>query len=116
MARKQKELTPESSDMLLTLSGDHKRKLSAIIENERRLKNEKETTADDIKALAEQLSIKPAEVKAWVSLIMKEEDTGGHVQKMKNTIDIVEQYWGRPAEELHAQKAEFKDTDSAETE
>jgi hypothetical protein len=113
MARKQKDdLAPDTSEMLLTLSGDHKKTLQAIIENERRIKNERETTADDIKALAEKLGIKPADVKGWVNLIIKEEDSGGQIQKMKNTIDIVEQYWGRPAEELHSQKAEFKETDS----
>lgn len=113
MARKQKdESAPDTSDMLLTLGAEHKKTLQAIIENERRIKNEKETTAVDIKALAEKLGIKPADVKSWVNLIIKEEDSGGQVQKMKNTIDIVEQYWGRPAEELHSQKAEFKDSDT----
>lgn len=113
MARKQKdELAPDTSEMLLTLGADHKKTLQAIIESERRIKLDKEAITDDVKALAEKLGIKPGDVKGWVTLIMKEEDSGGQIQKMKNTIDIVEQYWGRPAEELHSQKAEFKDTDT----
>lgn len=101
MENKKKKVSLES---IRVLDESHKKQLKQIIEEKKLLKTKQEEITESIKALSEKLGRPSTEISSWISLIMKEEAKGGAVQKVKEQIEMSEQFWGMTSEELEEKR------------
>lgn len=64
-----------------------KRVVESIINTKLQIKLDKEAMADDIKALADQCGLKPAEINKIIGLIEKERAKGGEIHSTEKYVD-----------------------------
>ncbi len=78
-------------EAIRTLTEAHKKRIRAVIANKAKVKIDQDFLKDDVKAIADELGLKPAKLNEVIALIMLEEGTGGAILEKNTTIDLAEQ-------------------------
>lgn len=73
------------------LTKEHVGMLQSLVFHNQKLKLEQEAYAEDVKAVASKLGIKPGEVKEMVSWLIQEQEKGGVLQAKEQKLDLVRQ-------------------------
>lgn len=80
---------PVSTLAEVTLTKEHVKMIQGVILNMRRLKMDQEALAEDIKAVATKINVKPGEVKEMATWIIQEEEKGGVIDAKEKKIDMI---------------------------
>ena len=73
------------------LTKEHVGMLQSLVYHHQKMKLEQEAYADDIKAVAAKLGIKPGEVKEMVGWLIQEQEKGGVLEAKEQKLDLVRQ-------------------------
>jgi len=93
MARKKAEKTeaeiPDTAPVEVTK--EHIKMILSLIHSMNRIKLDQEALAEDIKAVAEKMNLKPGAVKEMAGWIQKEQEKGGVLDEKERKIELVRQ-------------------------
>ena len=77
--------------MNIKLTQSQRNTINAIIGTRTRMSLDKEALDDDVKALAIELNLKPAQVNRLISLIIKEKNKGNVIEEENRLLELAEQ-------------------------
>jgi hypothetical protein len=77
--------------MNIKLTQPQRNTINAIIGTRTRMALDKEALDDDVKALAIELNLKPAQVNRLISLIIKEQNKGNVIEEENRLLELAEQ-------------------------
>lgn len=77
--------------MNIKLTQSQRNTINAIIGTRTRMSLDKEALDDDVKALAIELNLKPAQVNRLISLIIKEQNKGNVIEEENRLLELAEQ-------------------------
>lgn len=89
MSKKTEKAPSDSGSDTVVITAAHIKMIESLIINMNRIKLDQEALADDVKAVAAQMNMKPAGVKEIAGWIMKEQEKGGVLDEKEKKIDLV---------------------------
>lgn len=75
----------------MQLTPEHRKAIMVLVYHEERLALDKEALAEDVKGVAGELGVKPAEVKKMVSTIVQERAKGGVIESRERELEFARQ-------------------------
>lgn len=73
------------------LTKEHAKMLQSLVYHNQKMKLEQEAYAEDVKAVASKINVKPNEVKEMVRWLIQEQEKGGVLEANEQKLDMVRQ-------------------------